>query len=438
MRNAALHHHLETFAVDASRRLSAQAAAGEEIPFELREEPGSGTAPLYCYQPLTDRFIRARRELLAALDSHGQAARALAECDAIDVYLAAHGEIRIPGDRLGRAALALETFLCAMYAERTGFGFEPVHFEAAYAELERTVYSDRGTTAVISPVLGVGLDPGTTELMLGDGLSLIRGDALDGAPREAVWGEGQEPSVLALFSAEAEHGRRGAVPLARTRFRRLLSALRLFEHGTFAMGPLAWTRTGPGPWRMVPIGASGRAGAVGGLAATRYLTIVPAGQVQELRAFWRLVNRRGGAAGTGELAWALARFEMGCERSAPLEALTDHLLALRALLEPEGPSSGRLAQRLAVICAQPDQRGALARRTAHAIELERAVITGMADGSAGRASGPGAGVDAVVDELAGHLRAILRDALCGHLDADLCGLADDLLAEAAEEPAVSG
>jgi hypothetical protein len=42
----------------------------------------------------------------------------------------------------------------------------------------------------------------------------------------------------------------------------------------------------------------------------------------------------------------------------------------------------------------------------------------------------GRSIDAVVDELATHLRAILRDALCGHLDSDLCSVADDLLAEA--------
>ena len=41
------------------------------------------------------------------------------------------------------------------------------------------------------------------------------------------------------------------------------------------------------------------------------------------------------------------------------------------------------------------------------------------------------GVDALVDELAEHLRAILRDVLCGHLDSDLCALADELLGEGA-------
>ncbi len=44
------------------------------------------------------------------------------------------------------------------------------------------------------------------------------------------------------------------------------------------------------------------------------------------------------------------------------------------------------------------------------------------------------GVDALVDELAEHLRALLRDMLCGHLDVDLCGVADSLLAEAAAAP----
>jgi hypothetical protein len=114
---------------------------------------------------------------------------------------------------------------------------------------------------------------------------------------------------------------------------------------------------------------------------------------------------------------------MGCERLPPFEALTDYLLALRALLEPEGPQSGRLAQRLAVICAKPEDRAALAERTAHAISLERTVIAGLAP--------PEPNVDGLVDELAEHLRALLRDVLCGHLDADLRAVADGLLAEAA-------
>ena len=233
MRNPALHRRLETFAVEASGLLSTRVAAGEEMGFELCEEGGHGGAPLYCYRPLTAPFIRERRGSVSTLPSHAPAAQLLAECETLDLYLSAHGEVRIPGDRLGRATVALELFLCAMYAERSDFGFEPSHFETAYAELERTVYPEREAVTVIAPVLGIALDHGTTELTLGDGLSLIRGDALGDAPAEAVWGRGRGAECARGARRRRTTGRTGArSALARTRFRRLLSALRLFERGT--------------------------------------------------------------------------------------------------------------------------------------------------------------------------------------------------------------
>jgi hypothetical protein len=72
---------------------------------------------------------------------------------------------------------------------------------------------------------------------------------------------------------------------------------------------------------------------------------------------------------------------------------------------------------------------ALTQRTARAVAMEHAIIGGLA----------GEGTDpprpaALVDELAENLRAILRDMLCGHLEADLVSVADDLLAEAADAP----
>jgi hypothetical protein len=411
VRNAVLHRLLEAFTVESSGRLCADAASGAELPFEIVEQRGGRTS-LYCYRPLTGDFIRGRLTELTTLSSYPAAAAALAECEATDVYLGEQGETRIPPDPRARADAALGAFLAAVFDERSEFGFEPAHFEAAYAELERTLYEGHCTATVIAPVLGIALDPDTIELTLGDGLSLICGDALADAPDDAVWGDRDEPNVLAVLAVDQERSSRLPVASARTRFRRLLTALRLFERGGYALGPVAWARTEAGSWRPVAIGASGR---------PRFLTLVRAAQADELRAFCDLVTRR--IPGGGELSWALARFEMGCERLAPFEALTDYLLALRALLEPEGPSSGRLAQRLSVICAPPEKRALLAERTARAIALERAVITGLNTGETG--------VDGLVEELAEHLRALLRDALCGHLDANLVGVADELLAEAA-------
>src|SRR6202012_5909189 len=150
---------------------------------------GAGGAVFYSYKPLTGELIRSSRELLAQLSSHEPAVRALSECEALDVYLAQRGEVRMPAGRRALAGAALAGDLRAGFAERTEFGFEPAHFETAYAELERAVYDVNGTTTVIAPVQGVALDPGTTELALGDGVSLIRGDALADAPAEAVWAD---------------------------------------------------------------------------------------------------------------------------------------------------------------------------------------------------------------------------------------------------------
>ncbi len=416
MRNATLHRLLESFTVDASSRLCAEAAAGAEMPFELAEERGTGRVPLYHYRPLIDEFIRSRMVSLARLPSHTDAAHALTRCETLDVYLSEHG-VKAPPDVRGCAEAALAVFLECVFSERSGFGFEPATFEAAYAELERALYEGHCTATVIAPLLGVALDPDTIELTLGDGLSLIRGDALADAPPEAVWGEREEPNVLALLAIDEEQSGRPPVAIARARFRHVLSALRLFERGGYALGPVGWARTEAGSWRSLSIGVAGR---------PRVLTLVPAAQEDELRAFCRLVARRDPQP---ELAWALARFEMGCERPSPFQALTDHLLALRALLEPEGPASGRLAQRLAVICARPEERGALAERTARAMALEHSVIGGLS----GDRHDP-AWPEPVIDELAENLRAVLRDMLCGHLDADLVAAADDLLAEAANAP----
>src|SRR5579884_1765575 len=412
MRNTTLHSVVEAFATEASMQLTAETSSGAEVPFELVETAGGprGRVPLYCYRPLTGSFIRERLGLLSAMPTYAPALRTLSGLDGVDAYLRQRGETRIPGERRECADAALRVFLATVFAERTEFGFDPDRFEAAYEELERALYQGRAATTVVAPLLGIALDPETTEIALGEGLSLMRGDAFEDAPSEAVWGEGEEAHVLIVLSTAQDREAPAPLSLARARFRRTLTALRLFERGGYALGPVAWTRIDTGAWRSVALGGSGRPGLP---------LLIAAEQEDELRAFCNLVARR--TPRTGEIAWALARFEMGCERLAPFEALTDYLLALRALLEPEGPASGRLAGRLAAICAKPEDRATVAERIAHAISLERAVIGGLAPAHPG--------VDSLVDELTEYLRALLRDVLCGHLDSDLCAVADELLAQ---------
>lgn len=425
VRNLSLYEALARFTTDAGMRLKLAADDGDEIPFEVvQSDAQRGRIPLYCYRPLTGEFIRARLGLLVALPTYAPAARALESAGGAEVYLRARGEAQIPEQPRERADTVLRCFLARVFAERSEFGFDEFRFDRAYEELERALYQGRCVTEVVVPLLGIDLDLDTDELVIGEGLSLVRPSALPHPPDE-LRPMAVQPSLLLVLRVAHDRLEQPSVAFARGRFRRLLTALRLYERGSYAIAPLGYSRIDDGVWKPVPLGYGGR---------PRRLTLVPVAAEDELRAFCNLISRRlpgraGGAAPGGEVAWALGRFEMGAERVAPFEALTDYLLALRALLEPEGPSSGRLAQRLAVICAPPQQRATLAERTARAVELERAVIAGLAPDE------PGVWVDDLVDDVAEHLRAILRDVLCGHLNADVCGVADELLAEAAAEPA---
>ncbi len=142
-----------------------------------------------------------------------------------------------------------------------------------------------------------------------------------------------------------------------------------------------------------------------------------------LRAFCALVDRR--TPRGGELAWALRRFELGCERPSGVEALTDWLLAGRALLvDHDRPGYEGLAERLAAICAPTENRAAMTERLQRAVALERSAVAGLL-----RADGE---VESLIGTLAGCLRAVLRDVLCGHLDPDLRATADELLGSAAQ------
>jgi hypothetical protein len=71
----------------------------------------------------------------------------------------------------------------------------------------------------------------------------------------------------------------------------------------------------------------------------------------------------------------------------------------------------------------PDERAHFAARTARAIELERLAMNGRAS------SEPEASM--LCDEISESLRALLRDVIAGHLDKDLSGFADSIIAESA-------
>ena len=426
MRNRRLHDALRDFALEAAALLTNDLRQGAEIPFDVVEEPGSGSI-LYRYQPLTSEYIAERWPRLRELPAFGAADAALGS--GAEAYLRMQS---------GGTSADSEAGLCAMlerlYEDATGFEFPEERFERVYDEVERALFENTIRTALIAPLHGVEIENDRVDL--GEGLFLIAGDKLD-APPGAVWGDASghvervgPPNVLCVLRRDIAADEDLPVSEARIRFRKLLTALRLFKPGAVAFGPVGWGRVDEGAWQPIPIGLSGP-----GRGAPWILS------AEEQPELVELVDLVASARPGGRIAWALSRFEMGSERPLDTESLSDHLLALRSLLDATD-DSGRaaLTMRVAALCAEEAQRKSLQRRLELAFALEHWVMGGGGADAYLESLGPDT-ARSIVLEVEQHVRALLRDVLCGYLSADLKAVADDLLltgddlTEVREEPA---
>jgi hypothetical protein len=403
------------FAGQAAGRLKAAVDAGSEIPFEVAEAPGARSV-LYRYKPLAGEFLRERAAELRTLAAYPGTVTALGRVEGTSAYLRVLGTSYVPALEHDRAETTLIEFLCRVWEESSAFELDDARFERAYAELEAIVYEDTAVNTVVAPLPGVSLAAERWEL--GAGIALVRGDLVQ-APPEAVWASGREdeaPNALVVLMTEARPSDPPPLTSARLVFRKLLTALRLLKPGAATLGSSAWWRTDEGPWHAVPLGFAGRS------RGTRYwLDGQERAELVELFETLRSRPAQGGA-----LPWALARFELGCEHPVALEGLSDHLLALRALLDDGERSERAIARRLAALSAEPADQTAVRDSVEQAFKLERLVMRGSADAAYMAAIGVES-PELVVRELEENLRALLREMASGHLDADVRGVADDLL-----------
>jgi hypothetical protein len=437
MRSLQLQAALGEFVQDAASQLHAEIGAGAEVRFELEPQRGArgsrarARGPvLYAYRALTGEFIAERQAELERLPSHAEAAALLGDFEGLDRYLTSMGAEPVRADVRTRARTALRELLRDVFSEQTDFELRPERVQAALDRLERSAALAGGRETTIVATLH-GLTISSTELQLTQGLMIAQPQVLEGLPDGALArGETDGHDHLVVALAAGEDDSTDAIARGREVFRDLLRALRLFGDGRVTLGALGWARVAGGSWRAVTVGEGGR---------PHGMLVVTAEQEDELRAFCNLVSRR--APHGNELAWALRRFELGCERESALEALTDHLLALRALLEPEGPASGLLPGRLAALCATPEHRMQLTERTIAAVALERDAVAGAVSEDEdhhrwkiGREPTHRLRHQQLARDMADHLRALLRDVVCGHLAPDLIALADQLLLEPVHRP----
>jgi hypothetical protein len=405
VRDPLLNEALRRLAAEASTRFATLVASGDEIPFDVDEQAGPDAAFFHSYVPLTGRYVREREAEIRSLPGFEPAREAVDAAGVASPYLEQRGE-PVPADPAERATHLLTVFLASLWDGGSSFSIDREGLDGALAALDAEVGDVDEADVLIVPIAGLRMP--IPRLTLPHGMQVARADSFD-APIEAKRSEGMgraawEPQLIAI----AELGDGGDTAAAALRqLRELISVMRLFKPGGVGLGPYAFAQTGEGSWRRIATGAPAPRG--GGYRLSEE-------EATELAELASTLEARPDP--SGPLSWAVRRFELGCERATALEGLSDHLLALRAVLDGQGPVGASLPMRAAALVAEgSDDRLALRERVEAALELERALMAGA----------PPAGAGELAGWLEDAVRRILRDAALGELGSDLGEAADETL-----------
>ncbi len=405
MRDQLLNEALRRLAAEAATRFTTLVAGGDQIPFDVAEQAGPDEAFFHSYVPLTARYVREREGELRTLPAFEPAREAIVLADVAAPYLEARGE-SVAADPAERAASLLTVFIASLWDGSSEFSLDRERLEDALAVLDAEAGAVDDADVIVAPV--VGLKMSAPRAQLPHGVQLVRADSFE-APIEAMRSEGMgraawEPQILAI-AEQGEDGESAAAALRQ--LDDLISVMRLFKQGGVGIGPHAFAPTGEGRWRRIATGAP--APRDGGYE----LDEAEVGQLAELA---ETLEARPDP--TGPLAWAVRRFELGCERQSALEGLSDHLLALRAVLDGQGPVGASLPMRAAALIADGStDRLAARERIEAAMQLERAEMSGQAPEGAAE----------LADWIEHSVRRVLRQAALGELGADLNEAADETL-----------
>ena len=403
MRDFLLNEALKRLATETATRFSSLVAGGEEIPFDVGASDGEESA-FYSYVPMTGRYVEEHAGELRSLPSFAPAREAAVEAGVAAPYLEARGE-QVAADPGERAERMLTVFFVDLWEGSTGFALDRQRLEEALASLDAEAREADDADVLIVPI--VGLRMSVARLQLPHGVRVVRADSID-APVDAMRSEGMgraawEPQFLAVAEQDPDGGTDDAL----NQLRELISVMRMFKGGGVGLGPYAFAPTGADNWRRVATGAP--ATRPGGYRLSE-------SEAEGLTSFASALEARPDP--DGALTWAVGRFEMGCERESALEGLSDHLLALRAVLEGHGPVGASLPMRAAALIADESMDRIEAReKVEEVLLLEREMMNGRMMVGATEIAG-------WTEESA---RRMLRMAALGELGNDLIGTADESL-----------
>ena len=404
MRDPVLNQAIKQLTAEAATRFATLVASGDQIPFDVDERSGPDS-PFHSYRPLTSEYVLEREDELRTLPAFEAARDAVAAADVAAAYLEGRGAA-VPVDSGERAATMLVAFVAALWDGCTEFSLDRARLDGALSLLDAELCDVDETEFLIAPIIGLQMP--LMRLNLPHGMLAVRSDAIE-APPEALRSEGTgrqawEPQFLAI--AEQSEAPESAAEAMR-QLHELITVMRLFRGGGVGLGPYAFAPTGEGTW--LPIATGAGTVRTGGYRLS-------GDEAHELAEFATALEVRPDP--KGALAWAVDRFELGRSRRSAMQGLSDHLLALGAMLGGEGPLGASLPKRAAALIEDdPVARSVCHERIEAAVALERSLMRG----------GPPAGTPELAVWVEEAVRGIVRRAALGELSADLSTAADDSL-----------
>jgi hypothetical protein len=231
------------------------AERGAQIPFAFEEHTTRQGPSLYEYRPLVRGFVEEQSPTLRRLPDARNAIDDLKREPAAAIFARAHAGIGDTGDEALFRSILLP--MLTWTAERCGgFDWQDEAFDAAYADLERTLFGTARTYVALAPVIGLSAG---TDVDLGGGITLrpiMSGEISNLWPEAqglmpSEFGRDLDRMLLLELKRELEPDE-AEPPDAAAELADAVTALRLATAGAIAAGPVVFERLDFRPLRISP------------------------------------------------------------------------------------------------------------------------------------------------------------------------------------------
>ena len=232
------------------------AERGAQVPFAFEEHATKQGPSLYEYRPLVRGFVEEQAPTLRRLPDARNAIEDLRREPAAAIFARAHSGLSETNDDALFRSILLP--MLTWTAERCGgFDWHDEAFDAAYADLEHTLFGSARTYVALAPV--VGLSAGS-DADLGGGITLR--PAANGEISQ-LWPEalglmppqfGRDVDRLLVLELLRELApEESDPPDAAAELADAVTALRLATSGAIAAGPVVFERLDFRPLRVAPL-----------------------------------------------------------------------------------------------------------------------------------------------------------------------------------------